>query len=356
MATQLSETTTTALDAAVPARARPASRVEDRGRPAKRRLAALARTVLLLARRCSGWRLLLGVLFGPEAQPVDLAAAQTGDRRSSPSRARARPGSSSNTTSPRRSAGHLRRVTLKAGDPVAAERDRAGHHRPAGAAIQRRALGNRADSPRSAPPRARWRRRRLTWSAPARSSILPSRRRPLPRPGRLRRHRRSARLSQYTMEADTRRAAMDVANKLVDQRQAELDQAHALLMGPRCGRQPAPRPVMVKSPITGRVLDVTHESETVVTDGPADHDRGRRARHRDHAGDAVRGRGEGAARHARHRSMAGAANRSMPGSASSSRSATPKCRRSGSRSSGCTSCSTSPTRPRSGRRWGMATA
>ena len=39
-------------------------------------------------------------------------------------------------------------------------------------------------------------------------------------------------MSQYLMEQDTRRSAMTVAQKLVEQRQAELDAAKAQLLGP----------------------------------------------------------------------------------------------------------------------------
>src|SRR6185312_3127008 len=67
---------------------------------------------------------------------------------------------------------------------------------------------------------------------------------------------------------ETRRAALDVATKVVEQRRAELEQARASLIGPGAPASGQPVPtVEIRAPVTGRVLDVQRESETVLTQG-----------------------------------------------------------------------------------------
>ena len=74
--------------------------------------------------------------------------------------------------------------------------------------------------------------------------------------------------NQYVMEAQTRRAAMVASEKLVEQRKAELESAQALLLGPSGAvGTPSSAPVEVRSPVSGYVLEVNQESETVVNPG-----------------------------------------------------------------------------------------
>ncbi len=75
-------------------------------------------------------------------------------------------------------------------------------------------------------------------------------------------------MEQYTLEAEIRRTAFQIAQRAVDQKTSELEQIKASLMGPGAAERAAEqRPIEVRSPITGRVLNVLQESETVVQPG-----------------------------------------------------------------------------------------
>jgi HlyD family secretion protein len=75
-------------------------------------------------------------------------------------------------------------------------------------------------------------------------------------------------MEQYYLEAAIKRTAVQIAQRAVDQKTSELQQITASLMGPGGAQADAQqRPVEVRSPITGRVLNVLQASETVVPPG-----------------------------------------------------------------------------------------
>ncbi len=232
----------------------------------KRRLPRVrGRTVLLLA-GLFGLVLLLGVLFGPEAQPVDTAAAEPATvvvTVSSEGKTRVK--EEYDVGAP--VAGYLRRVTLKAGDAVVANQTVIATIEPP--APQFNDMRSQAE---------------LTAKLQAAESSLAQAQADLLRAKSqldfaerdVVRYRDLAAagvtaqrsMSQYLMAQDTQRSAMTVAEKVVEQRQAELDAAKAQLLGPNgTGSPPASPPVTVLAPVTGRVLDVQHESAGVVPVG-----------------------------------------------------------------------------------------
>ena len=233
----------------------------------KRRLPRVrGRTVLLLA-GLFGLVLLLGVLFGPEAQPVDTAAAEPATvivTVSSEGKTRVK--QEYDVGAP--VAGHQRRVTLKAGDPVVANQTVLAIIDPP--APQFNDMRSQAELEAKlqaaesslAQSQADLLRAKSQLDFAERDVI---RYRDLAAAGVT--AQRS--MSQYLMEQDTRRSAMTIAQKMVDQRQAELDAAKAQLMGPNGtgAAQTAAQPVTVLAPVTGRVLDVQHESAGVVPVG-----------------------------------------------------------------------------------------
>lgn len=76
-------------------------------------------------------------------------------------------------------------------------------------------------------------------------------------------------LDEAERDARTREAAVFVAENVLKQRVAELEAAKAALAAPRLNEPPkvAQPPVEVVSPVSGRVLLVMRESETIVTPG-----------------------------------------------------------------------------------------
>ncbi|MBV8911483.1 MAG: HlyD family efflux transporter periplasmic adaptor subunit, partial [Acetobacteraceae bacterium] len=239
-------------------------RAEDWRRSAKRRRFR-GRNVLLLA-ALFGLVVLLAILFGPEAQPVDTAAAARADMIvtvSSEGKTRVKQQYDVNAPV----GGRLRRVPLKAGaDIVGGETVLATIEPPApqfnDARSQTELLAKvRAAESALAQAEADLIRARSQLDFAEKDVV---RYRDLAAQGVT--AQRS--LSQYVVEADTRRAALAVANKMVEQRQAELEQAHASLIGPAAIAVGQPMPVVeVRAPVTGRVLDVQRESETVINQG-----------------------------------------------------------------------------------------
>jgi HlyD family secretion protein len=76
-------------------------------------------------------------------------------------------------------------------------------------------------------------------------------------------------MEQYRLEEQTRRATFQMAQKAVEQKVSELEGTIALLTGPGSpgGGTAGQRRVEVRSPVSGRVLNVLRESETVVAPG-----------------------------------------------------------------------------------------
>ena len=256
MSTRLSETTT-AFD--------PGSRPGETGVPADDRRPARRRgfrfRTVLLGAALFGLVVLLAVLFGPEAQPVDLAMAQAGDvvvTVSSEGKTRVK--QQYDIAAP--VAGRLRRVALKAGDAVEAGGTVAVIDPPTPQFNDLRSQTELVAKERAA----------VSSLAQAQADLVRARSQLEFADADVARNRNlvasgatAARsFAQFTMEASTRRSALEVANKMVEQRKAELDQVHAQQMGPGAAGDGAAS-VLVKSPITGRVLDVARESETVLT-------------------------------------------------------------------------------------------
>ncbi|GAC1336978.1 MAG: HlyD family efflux transporter periplasmic adaptor subunit [Acetobacteraceae bacterium] len=259
MTVPLSETTT-AFDPGTRPGETAAPPAEGQRRPARRRRFRF-RTVLLLA-ALFGLVVLLAILFGPEPQPVDLASAVPGDvvvTVTSEGKTRVR--QQYDITAPL--AGRLRRVTLKAGDAVVANDTVVAMIDPPTPQFN----DVRSQAELVAKVRAA-----ESSLAQAQADLVRARSQLDFAEADVTRYRdlvaqgvtAKRSFAQYTMEADTRRAGLDVATKLVEQRKAELDQVHALQLGPAAGGQPMP-PVQVRSPVSGSVLDVTRESETVVS-------------------------------------------------------------------------------------------
>src|ERR687885_621775 len=77
-------------------------------------------------------------------------------------------------------------------------------------------------------------------------------------------------LEQSELDAKTRGAAFLVAQNTLEQRASELESAKASLISPQLQfpiAEASKRCVQVRSPVSGRVLNVLRESETVVTPG-----------------------------------------------------------------------------------------
>lgn len=240
------------------------SRPRDWRNPAKRPRFR-ARNVLLLA-ALFGLVVLLAVLFGPEAQPVDTGQAARADMIVTvSSEGKTRVKQQYDVTAP--VGGRLRRVPLKAGaDIVQGQTVLATIEPPAPQFNDMRATTELTAKVRVAE----------SALAQAQADLVRARAQLEFAEKDVVRYRELAAtgvtaqrsLSQYQMEADIRRSAMNVAVKMVEQRQAELEQARASLLGPAAPAAGQPAPVVeVRAPVTGQVLDVQRESETVVTQG-----------------------------------------------------------------------------------------
>jgi HlyD family secretion protein len=224
-----------------------------------------ARNVLLGA-ALFGLVVLLAVLFGPEPQPIDTAQAARANMIvtvSSEGKTRVRQQYDVNAPV----TGRLRRVPLKAGAPiVAGETVLATIEPPApqfnDARVQTELTAKiRAAESALAQAQADLVRARSQLEFAEKDVV---RYRDLAASGVT--AQRS--MSQYVMEADTRRAALAVANKMVEQRQAELEQARASLIGPAAVDADKPVPVVeVRAPVAGRVLEVQRESENAIAQG-----------------------------------------------------------------------------------------
>ena len=260
MTVPLPESTTTAFDQGARPDGTIAPPAAGQRRPTRSRRFRL-RTVLLLV-VLFGLVLLLAVLFGPAPQPVDLVRATLGDvvvTVSSEGKTRVR--QQYDVTAP--VAGRLRRVALKAGDPVVANETVIAIIDPPTPQFN----DVRSQAELVAKVRAA-----ESSLAQAQADLVRARSQLEFADADVARYRdlvargitAKRSFAQYTMEADTRRAGLSVATKLVEQRKAELEQVHALQLGPAAAGQQMP-PVLVRSPVSGSVLDVARESETVVS-------------------------------------------------------------------------------------------
>lgn len=232
--------------------------------PRSRRPRVRARTVLLLAAGL-GLLGLLVVLFGPDPQPVDFARAARGDLAvtlSSEGKMRVR--EEYEIAAP--VGGRLLRVALEAGDPVNAGDVVATIEPPQPqlndprlqAELQAKA---RATESALAQAQAELERARAQLAF-AEADV--GRYRDLAARGVTAQRSNE----QYVLEAQTRRAALNAAQKAVEQRAAEVEQARVALQGPNEGAQAEQaRRVQVRSPVGGRVLRVVRESETVLAAG-----------------------------------------------------------------------------------------
>ena len=203
------------------------------------------RTVLLLG-ALFGLVVLLAVLFGPTAQPVDTALVEPAHMVVTvSSEGKTRVKQQYDVAAP--VAGRLRRIPLKAGDDVVANETVVATIDPP--APQFNDMRSQAE---------------LTAKVKAAESALAQAQADLVRARAqldfaehdvTRYQDLAARgvtaqrsMSQYVMEAETRRSAMVVANKLVEQRVAELESAKALLVGPDASGSAQPgRPVDVRA-------------------------------------------------------------------------------------------------------------
>jgi HlyD family secretion protein len=223
-----------------------------------RTVAIVAATVLALG--------LLAVLFSPDPQPVDVASAARGDMAVTvSSEGKTRVKEEYAITAP--VAGRLLRVELKAGDLVEANKTLIATIEPPPPQFNdvrsQAEIEAKVRAAESALQQARVdldRTRAQLGFAEAdvtRYKDLAARG---ITPGRT--------MEQYNLEAEVKRTAVQIAQRAVDQKTSELAQTAASLMGPS-GAKPAPDqpPVEVRSPITGRVLNVLQESETVVQPG-----------------------------------------------------------------------------------------
>ena len=223
-----------------------------------RTVAIVAALVLVLA--------LLVVLFSPDPQLVDLASAARGDMAVTvSSEGRTRVKQEYQVTAP--VGGRLLRVLLKAGDQVVANETLIATIEPP--PPQFNDVRSQAENEA---------RVHAAESALAQASVELERARSqldFAEADVVRYKDLAARgvtparsMEQYALEADVRRKALVIAQRAVDQKTSELQQIKASLMGPS-GEQSAEqqRPIEVRSPITGRVLNVLQESETVVQPG-----------------------------------------------------------------------------------------
>jgi HlyD family secretion protein len=230
----------------------------------KRRVAR-ARTVAIVAAIVLVLGLLV-VLFSPDPQLVDLAGAARGDMAVTvSSEGKTRVKEEYAITAP--VAGRLLRVLLKAGDQVLANQTLIATIEPpppqfndvrSQAEIEAKV---RAAESALAQARVELERARaqlefadadvVRYKDLAARGVTPGRT-----------------MEQYTLEADVRRKAFQIAQRAVDQKTSELEQITASLMGPSGGQKTdQQRPIEVRSPINGRVLNVLQESETVVQPG-----------------------------------------------------------------------------------------
>jgi HlyD family secretion protein len=214
--------------------------------------------VLLLA--------LLVVLFSPSPQPVDLASAVRGDMAVTvSSEGKTRVKQEYAITAPL--GGRLLRVLLKAGDQVTANETLIATIEPPPPQFNdvrsQTEIQAKVHAAESALAQAKVELERtrsqlefaeadvVRYRDLAARGVTPARS-----------------MEQYTLEADVRRKALQIAQRAVDQKTSELQQITASLMGPANGQMAdQQRPIEVRSPITGRVLNVLQESETVVQPG-----------------------------------------------------------------------------------------
>jgi HlyD family secretion protein len=223
-----------------------------------RTIAIAAAVVLLLA--------LLVVLFSPSPQLVDIAAAARGDMAVTvSSEGKTRVKEEYAVTAP--VGGRLLRVLLKAGDPVIANETLIATIEPPPPQFNdvrsQAEIEAKVHAAESALAQAKVELERtraqlefaeadvVRYKDLAARGVTPARS-----------------MEQYTLEADVRRKAYQIAQRAVDQKTSELQQITASLMGPAAGvSADQQRPIEVRSPITGRVLNVLQESETVVQPG-----------------------------------------------------------------------------------------
>jgi HlyD family secretion protein len=229
-----------------------------RGGVRARTVAIVAAIVLLLG--------LLTVLFSPDPQPVDLAGVVRGDMAVTvSSEGKTRVKEEYAIAAP--VGGRLLRVELKAGDQVEANQTLIATIEPPPPQFNdvrsQAELEAKVRAAESALAQARVdleRTRAQLGFAEAdvtRYKDLAARG---VTPGRT--------MEQYTLEAEIRRTAFQIAQRAVDQKTSELEQITASLMGPAGAQKTAEQhPIEVRSPITGRVLNVLQESATVVQPG-----------------------------------------------------------------------------------------
>jgi HlyD family secretion protein len=223
-----------------------------------RTVALVAAAILLLA--------LLVVLFSPSPQLVDIANAVRGDMTVTvSSEGKTRVKEEYAITAP--VGGRLLRVLLKAGDPVIASETLIATIEPPPPQFNdvrsQAEIEAKVHAAESALAQAQVELERtkaqlafaeadvVRYKDLAARGVTPARS-----------------MEQYTLEADVRRKALQIAQRAVDQKTSELQQTAASLMGPGGGHSAdQQRPIEVRSPISGRVLNVLQESETVVQPG-----------------------------------------------------------------------------------------
>lgn len=225
-----------------------------------------ARTVAIVA-AIAALLALLTVLFAPDSQPVDLARAGFGDMAVTvSSEGKTREKQEYAITAP--VGGRLMRVALKAGDPVEAHKTVIATIEPPPPQFHdvrsQAELEARMRAAQSSLAQARMELERTRAQLDFADADV-TRYQGLTARGA--EPRRS--MEQTTLEAEVRRRAFQIAQRAVDQKASELEQATASLTGPGGGTTEGPvqQPIEVRSPVGGRVLIVLQESETVVTPG-----------------------------------------------------------------------------------------
>jgi HlyD family secretion protein len=230
-----------------------------------KRRTARARTVAIVAALVLVLGL-LAVLFSPDPQLVDLASAVRGDMAVTvSSEGKTRVKEEYAVTAP--VGGRLLRVLLKAGDQVVANQTLVATIEPPPPQFNdvrsQAELEAKVRTAESALAQARVELERTRAQLEFAEADVVRYKDLAARgvtPGRT--------MEQYTLEADVRRKAFQIAQRAVDQKTFELEQITASLMGPSGGQKAdEQRPIEVRSPITGRVLNVLQESETVVQPG-----------------------------------------------------------------------------------------
>ncbi|HME21882.1 MAG TPA: HlyD family efflux transporter periplasmic adaptor subunit [Acetobacteraceae bacterium] len=222
-------------------------------------MAIIAALLLLLG--------LLAVLFAPDAQPVDLASAAFGDMAVTvSSEGMTRVKENYEITAP--VAGRLLRVTLKAGDHVVANKTVVALIEPPPPQFHdvrsQAELEAKTRAAESALAQARAELER-TQAQLGFAEADVSRYKGLAAQGA--EPRRA--MEQYTLEAQTRRSAVEMAQKAVEQKRSELEQIAASLIGPDSAGEAAagPHRIEVFSPVSGEVLNTQRVSETVIAPG-----------------------------------------------------------------------------------------